>query len=203
MSASKSVSSDERRGRKRKDISGQRFGRLTALYPTGEKKRDVYVWHCVCDCGKEKDVSITSLTGSSTTSCGCARKGIHKKDITGQTFGSLTAIAPTDKMARECTVWKCRCVCGNEIEIPINYLIYGTVKSCGCQSKRGHRAKDLTGQSFGRVTALYPTDKRLFHSVVWRCRCVCGNEIEASVNQLKRGTVKICECMRKKSKVSR
>lgn len=40
------------------DITGQRFGRLTAQYST--KKRDAkgfVIWHCHCDCGNETDVS--------------------------------------------------------------------------------------------------------------------------------------------------
>lgn len=196
MNTDKSIPSNERRGRKYKDISGQRFGHLTALYRTGEKRRDIYVWRCACDCGKEKDVPISSLTGGFATSCGCAKRS-YRKDITGQVFGSLTALEPTEKRFQRSVIWRCRCVCGKECEVPTGRLIQGKVKSCGCQSKPGTRAVDLTGQTFGRLTALYPTDKRYFHSVVWHCRCVCGNEVEASVNQLKLGTVKSCGCMRK------
>ena len=44
------------------DITGQRFGRLTAQYST--KKRDAkgfVIWHCHCDCGNETDVSYNNL----------------------------------------------------------------------------------------------------------------------------------------------
>ena len=40
------------------DITGRRFGRLTAQYST--KKRDAkgfVIWHCLCDCGNEVDVT--------------------------------------------------------------------------------------------------------------------------------------------------
>ena len=43
----------------------------------------------------------------------------------------------------------------------------------------GMRAKDLTGQRFGRLTALYPTNRRDYKgSVIWHCRCDCGNETD-------------------------
>lgn len=83
--------------RRPKDITGQRFGHLTALYNTGEKKSSFYVWHCVCDCGKEKDVPIGRLTSGNTTSCGYAKLKSHPKNIAGQTFDDLTAIEPTER----------------------------------------------------------------------------------------------------------
>lgn len=55
------------------DLSGQRFGRLTALSEfgvIGEKR----LWVCVCDCGKSKVVYAHNLKGGRATSCGCSRK---------------------------------------------------------------------------------------------------------------------------------
>jgi len=54
-----------------KDLTGQRFGRLVALYPTGERRNSYIVWHCRCDCGNEVDVITSSLTTGHTNSCGC------------------------------------------------------------------------------------------------------------------------------------
>ena len=57
------------------DITGQRFHRLTALFPLD--KRDAkggIIWHCRCDCGKEVDVSYNSLAYSAMRSCGCQKK---------------------------------------------------------------------------------------------------------------------------------
>lgn len=53
------------------DLTGQRFGRLIALYPTEKRVNRHVVWHCKCDCGKYKDVDSLSLTQGATTSCGC------------------------------------------------------------------------------------------------------------------------------------
>ena len=52
------------------DITGQRFGRLVAVYRT-KNGNSRSVWHCVCDCGGEIDVSASSLNSGRTMSCGC------------------------------------------------------------------------------------------------------------------------------------
>jgi len=53
---------------------------------------------------------------------------------------------------------------------------------------------DLTGKKFFRLTALYPTDKRAGHSVVWHCKCDCGNEVEAYGQALTHGRTVSCGC---------
>ncbi|MCD8231100.1 MAG: hypothetical protein LUD14_04635 [Clostridiales bacterium] len=50
-----------------------------------------------------------------------------------------------------------------------------------------YRMKDMTGQRFGHLTVLYPTEKRdRDQSVIWHCRCDCGNEVELSRGDLQR-----------------
>lgn len=69
-----------------RDITGERFGLLTALYPTSKREYRGVVWHCVCDCGTHKDVSRNSLVMGNIKSCGCIhrfpeREPIYKKVI--------------------------------------------------------------------------------------------------------------------------
>lgn len=59
-----------------KDITGQKFHRLTALYPV-EGVRPMK-WHCVCECGAEVDVDAGSLRRGDTKSCGCYRRELHR-----------------------------------------------------------------------------------------------------------------------------
>lgn len=59
------------------------------------------------------------------------------------------------------------------------------------------KKKDLSGRRFGRLTALYPTEKRSGGSVVWHCKCDCGREIELSYNRLVHGKAKSCRCLLK------
>lgn len=61
-----------KRKKSAKDITQQRFGKLTALYPTTIRSSNrSIVWHCSCDCGRELDVRLDSLTTGHTQSCGC------------------------------------------------------------------------------------------------------------------------------------
>lgn len=56
-----------------KDLTKQKFGRLTVLEKTDERRSGHIVWKCKCDCGKECLVSGKTLRNGGTTSCGCAR----------------------------------------------------------------------------------------------------------------------------------
>lgn len=62
----------------RADITGCKFGRLTAIelvgdreYPCGKK---LSMWRCLCECGKETIVSLSALRTGNTQSCGCLIK---------------------------------------------------------------------------------------------------------------------------------
>lgn len=48
------------------DITGQKFGRLTAIKYVGDRK-----WLFKCDCGKEKVIRTTDVKSGRTQSCGC------------------------------------------------------------------------------------------------------------------------------------
>lgn len=54
-----------------KDISGQRFSRLTVIEFAGIGKENRAMWRCKCDCGNEVIVSGKSLRTGNTRSCGC------------------------------------------------------------------------------------------------------------------------------------
>ena len=59
--------------------------------------------------------------------------GRSKVNLTGQKFGRLTALFPTEKRNSNGSVcWLCRCDCGQEVEVPAEGLMYGNNKSCGC-----------------------------------------------------------------------
>lgn len=63
-----------------KDITGEKYGKLTAIYRTNERdKKGAYVWYCVCDCGNGTFVSIDNLRkNGGTQSCGCVNKNKAK-----------------------------------------------------------------------------------------------------------------------------
>ena len=57
--------------RKRYDLSGCRFGLLTALGIVDTQQHSQSRWRCRCDCGAEKVVWRSSLVSGETKSCGC------------------------------------------------------------------------------------------------------------------------------------
>lgn len=63
------------------DITGQKFGRLTALYRLHNTKGRTK-WLCVCECGNLKEVRLDMLQSCHTKSCNCLYKksnAIHGK----------------------------------------------------------------------------------------------------------------------------
>ena len=52
------------------DLTGQRFGRLTAIRRSGHCGKKT-TWECVCDCGNVTTVITNDLTCGNTRSCGC------------------------------------------------------------------------------------------------------------------------------------
>lgn len=57
-----------------KDIAGQTFAQLRALYPAGQNKHRKTMWRCLCDCGQETTALAGSLLSGNTKSCGCRKK---------------------------------------------------------------------------------------------------------------------------------
>src|ERR1022692_840311 len=62
-----------------KDISGQRFGMLVAMWPAGYKgaRRDI-MYLCQCDCGERVPIRNGHLRNGIAKSCGCkSKRGVH------------------------------------------------------------------------------------------------------------------------------
>ena len=140
------------KGRKAKDLTGQKFGRLTVISkgekPSHVKSKATY-WICQCECGNVKTIIGTTLRNGATTSCGCYRnentKKIQNRDLTGQKFGRLLVMSIDEKESsvkrktgdRITTrkYYKCQCDCGKIVSILGNSLTTGKTMSCGCYKK--------------------------------------------------------------------
>lgn len=122
--------------------------------------------------------------------------GKISEDLTRQVFGRLTVLKRAEKINGR-TAWLCQCTCGNTKTVISRYLKNGKTQSCGCLRReiQADKAKDITGYRFGRLTALYPTEKRdLNGSVIWMCLCDCGNQAEISYAGLMSGNNISCGC---------
>lgn len=141
-------------GRVALDLSGQRFGRLTAVRDIGAR-RSFRLWECVCDCGATCSKTSASLKHGKVVSCGCFRDEQSSKrnssDVSGQRFGRLIAVSRIGANKHRHVVWKCRCDCGTECEVAAVALKKGT-KSCGCLQKE-------VASSVGRRNALPEEEK--------------------------------------------
>lgn len=189
---------------------GQRFTRLVVIEQDFEYakqcnlKSNQNYWKCKCDCGNIKTIVQSSLTGGKTKSCGCLnqeKRLAQKENLIGRVFGQLTVIDRAENIDGR-TAWLCECSCENQCVVRSSHLKSGNTKSCGCQSAinlmAGKNKNDLTGQVFGKLTALYPTEKRINGFVVWQCQCKCGNMKEATSTHLLRGYTSSCGCLASK-----
>lgn len=82
-------------------------------------------------------------------------------DLTGNRYNMLTVIRRLDNAEKGVTRWECICDCGNKTIVRGGNLKNGSVKSCGCLSKKSPRNK-THGES---KTPLY----RMWISMIYRC----------------------------------
>ena len=183
------------------DLTGQKFGKLTVIRESKERKGGRVTWECECDCGKPELILATAknLRNGTTQSCGC----LKRKDLTGQKFGKLTAIRATNERKHGSVVWECECDCGSgkKVYATAEGLRAGDNTSCGCYNKAREKfaqtySVDLIGNKYGKLTVVEKTDKRTPGlNVIWRCVCDCGNECFVSTNHLQTGNTKSCGCL--------
>ena len=168
--------------------------RLTCIEYLGDRK-----WKCLCECGKEVVARGDSIRSGDTKSCGCLP---HYRfiDMTGWVMkehgvpdSRWTILEYAGK-----SMWRCLCECGNEKLVYGRNIRSGESKSCGClrDERTAERSRlDLTGQRFGLLVALEPTDRRASTNVIWKCQCDCGNFCEVSSSHLMAGNTRSCGCL--------
>ena len=68
---------------KRKDLTGQQFGRWTVLEYGGKTKQGTTLWLCQCSCEKKtiKKVRVCHLLGGRSLSCGCINREISAENL--------------------------------------------------------------------------------------------------------------------------
>lgn len=112
--------------RKRQDLTGQTFNRLTVIKLSPYKRGTAYLWECKCSCGTQPVyVTAYALTKGHTKSCGCVHqeqrsalgksKNRHKP---GEVLGHYKILRDTGKRIDGRVVWECECLlCGRTKEI--------------------------------------------------------------------------------------
>lgn len=176
-----------------KDLTGEKFARLTVIELAGLYREKQAIWLCKCECGKTTKVRACSLKAGNTRSCGCLKTGPmvvegstvqkttrYRYDLTGERFGRLVV----DSYDPSSQSWKCRCDCGNEVLVPSGNLRSTAKQSCGCikegwaTSKRDRRAAEYRIWYHMRLRCL---DKEHpdFHRYGGRGITVCQQWVES------------------------
>lgn len=180
-----------------KPMIGLKFGKLTVLELLPERRgaNKALIYRCACECGNETITTGTNLRSGTTNSCGCLR--ITK--FVGQVFGKLTVIERLVKGGINSRVkYKCKCECGEEVEISHRRLISGKVNSCGCDKKSrlvldGHlHIKPMIGLKFGELTVIEMLPKMGSNGRSYICKCDCGEEKVFRGYELRNGMRKTC-----------
>lgn len=185
-----------------KDNTGKRFGNMVVLKDSGIRQNRKVVWICQCDCGQIFNARSDRINNGTTISCPeCAQKrniehllevnGTPRKVFNpGEKYGKLTLLEQLDKKdSIGCFYWKCQCECGNITEISTAHI--GKTQSCGCI--KGEPPKDITGQRFGKLVALYRDGKHeKSHVSYWVCQCDCGRWTKVILTNLTAGHTQSC-----------
>ena len=176
---------------------GFRLGKLSVVSDTETRKNGYTVWQCTCDCGGTIQLDTRTLQRGTVQDCGCMTKvRPGQRDLAGQRFGSLVAIAPTqERSSAGATIWRCQCDCGKECLAVSTQLTQGYKKSCGCMSHP--LIKDYIGKRFGQLTV---TDYfgKIDGMHRWECLCDCGNSTIVGQSLLQSGKTKSCGCLQAK-----
>lgn len=174
------------------DLAGRRFGRLTALTPTEERRHGAVVWRCRCDCGREVLLESRQLKLGLDLSCGNCGGDAVPADLTGLRFGKLTVLEKSERRTKSRNaLWRCRCDCGAQVETTRAKLLHGGISSCGCG--RQPPLKEWVGRRFGKLVVVsYAGKEKGCH--LWQCRCDCGNEVTVRQSNLQDGGSTSCGC---------
>lgn len=123
----------------------------------------------------------------------------NTKELTGKVFGKLTVLQQAESDKNGHARWLCECECGKMKVIAGSNLIRGKTLSCGCMRREKTKAvkhyTDISGQKFGKVTAVKMTEVTQHGDAMWMCVCDCGNKTVVAYRHLVRGETNSCGCM--------
>ncbi|WP_090576415.1 HNH endonuclease [Nitrosomonas sp. Nm58] len=198
-----------------KDMTGMVFGRFTVIRRDSERKsHSGSRWICRCECGNEKSIIRGNLISGQIKSCGCLLLGDPAK-VCGRTLGVSINYLPGERFGRLVVISTCeskkgmsqfntRCDCGKDVTVTGLYLRKSKNPSCGCyeyENARNRRLINLSGERFGKLTAVERSGKNSSGHTLWLCKCDCGCEKKVSLSSLRSGRTISCGCAKSDSVV--
>lgn len=145
-----------------KDLTGQRFGKLTVIERCGStnSKHKVALWLCKCDCGNEVKRTGSHLKSNYINSCGSCRD--YRHDLTGKRFGRWTVLERAENKHNKIS-YVCICDCGKTKTVNADTLLNGRSLSCGCLQKE--RVSEMEIKHGMANTRIY----RIYYNMKSRC----------------------------------
>lgn len=131
------------------DLTGNRYGIMTAINRAGKNEQGQTLWLLRCDCGKEIVLPMSDFKYGKQKSCGC----LKSPDLTGKKFNRLTVIKKDGQYKSGNFKWLCLCDCGNYTHATSSQLKTGDIKSCGCYIAENTAKRNTRHNGFG--TRLY------------------------------------------------
>jgi hypothetical protein len=139
-------------GHSRLDIVGHRFGKLTVLKDSGQRRAGYILWECQCECGRKVYRTTDQLTykrfNSGVPQCeSCRTQSVAQrfnKDKSGQIINDLKILRQLPKRTSNGTViYECECLNCHKI-IPVKSCLLSSNSisqlSCGCSRQtKGER----------------------------------------------------------------
>ena len=173
---------------RKKDLTGKEYGKLTVIKYVGKNKANRNIWHCKCECGNELDVLQKDLICGRIKSCGCEKYGELDKLLIGTKVNKLTVLYRNGKSKHGDVLYRCRCDCGNEVDLAGYRLKNKSVNSCGhCNH---------VGEIIHGCEVLKQVGQARF---IFKCP-YCGDEFEAVYSSVVAGHKKSCGCKSKRLK---
>jgi hypothetical protein len=157
-------------------VPDTKYGRLRLKPGQGElKTANKYVW--LCDCGREKSITLNSVLLGHSRSCTMCNLIRLKR---GEKIGNFLYDGDEmDVLPNSGTKIDVLCVCGKKKNLSLNKISSG-MKTCGGCHVRP--ASWWAGREFGRLTIDSPAD--LFEGsekkALWRCKCGSKKYIRTS-----------------------
>ena len=102
-----------------KDLSNQKFGKLTAI--EGIYINEKYKWKCRCDCGNVVYINTHDLISGNTSSCGCLKSKGQEK--IAQILNEYNISFVTEKIFKDCVYTDTKYNCRFDFYVNNNYLI--------------------------------------------------------------------------------
>lgn len=124
-------------------------------------------------------------------------------DLTGQDINNWHIIKRDIEYKGKSVKWICQCtLCGQIKSVRSSDIRSGKSKNCGCERNRKtiernkECAKDRSGDRYGYLECLYPTEKRNSSGhVIWMCKChKCGCLKEEDPCELQKEKTISCGC---------